>query len=178
MTLPWTSSVIAEPAIGSTLPGGKTVSDEAPAVANTRRFVSSTRRSAVLSKGTRPRSSRMNAAKACSISSEDESALAQRFVASRMSARRPSSSRKSSASRSRAETDLRSLRIPSTSEPITAPRMAWIAIGKMTRSYSKPVGANGSSRSHSIRPSIAAEKTGIARPPTRPKRRAASTTGM
>ena len=62
----------------------------APAAAITRATPSSARTIAVRSNGTSPRSSRMNAAKASSISSDEPSARAQRFAASRRSTLRPS----------------------------------------------------------------------------------------
>ena len=60
------------------------------------------------SKGTSPRSSRMNSVEASSRSSDELRARAQRLAASRRSARRPSSSRSSSASSARRSTFCRS----------------------------------------------------------------------
>ena len=69
------------------------MSAPAPAAAITRAAPSSASTIAVRSNGTRPRSSRMKAAKASSISRDEPSARAQRFAASSRSTRRPSWSR-------------------------------------------------------------------------------------
>src|ERR687888_360340 len=60
-----------DPLTPRTVPGGKTVSAPAPAVAITSASSFSTRTIVVRSKGTRPRSSRMKAPKACSSSSDE-----------------------------------------------------------------------------------------------------------
>ena len=62
---------------------------------------SSTSTIAMRSNGMSPRTSRMNAPNACSISSDDPSARAERFAASSTSTRRPSASRSRSASAAR-----------------------------------------------------------------------------
>src|SRR5918994_123977 len=78
-TWPWSTSSRIDPSTGRAEPGGNVVSEPAPAAAITWAAPSSASTIAVRSKGTSPRSSRMNAPKAWSRSSEEPSARAQRY---------------------------------------------------------------------------------------------------
>lgn len=114
------------------MPGGSTSPAPSPLTAIIRTFPSSASTIEARSNGTRPRSSRMNAVKASSRTSDEPSARAQRLAASIASPRRPSSSRRPSASAARAAEAAVSVRRRPTSQPTVTPMSSAVPAGIVT----------------------------------------------